>query len=72
MKTRPIIFLLTLLAKQLSALDFREQLCAFNPNWENYSLRVRAGKAHEFHSEKEYIQTHLTEVCLKSLLMSLH
>lgn len=36
-----------------------EQLCAFNPNWKQYSNHVPVEEERVFLSDKQYIQTHL-------------
>lgn len=41
------------------ASTFFEQLCAFNPNWKNYSKHVPVEGERVFLSDKQYIQTHL-------------
>ena len=62
MKTIITSILLLGLSLQVSANTFFTQLCEFNPNWENYELRVPDKEAILFSSEVEYIQAHLTSV----------
>ncbi|MDQ3108367.1 MAG: hypothetical protein M3R17_00600 [Bacteroidota bacterium] len=61
------IFLL-LFIHQLSATTFYGQLCNFNFNWKKYALQAPAGDALVFHSDKDYIQAHLT--CVLGILRS--
>ena len=62
MKTIITSILFFALVHQVSAKDFYEQLCEFNPNWSKYESRVPQRKAAQFPSERVYIQAHLTTV----------
>lgn len=46
------------------AVNFYDQLCAFNFNWKKYSHRAPEGPARIFQSDKEYIQAHLQNVLI--------
>ena len=61
---KKILFTLSILALALtaSANTLYEQLCAFNFNWKKYAAQAPVGQAQVFHSDKEYIQAHLTQV----------
>lgn len=56
----PIICLCVTLSAR--AENLFDQLVAFNPNWQSYETRLDFGKALDFQSDKEYIQSHLTHV----------
>lgn len=62
MKKQFATFLLAISALSVSANTLFDQLCQFNFNWKKYALQAPAGEARVFHSDKEYIQTHLTNV----------
>lgn len=56
----PIVCIgLTLSARAENLFD---QLVAFNPNWQSYETRLDFGNSKDFQSDREYIQTHLTNV----------
>lgn len=42
--------------------DYFQQLCDFNPNWKNYEASITDVEYQEFHSDREYIQSHLKSV----------
>ena len=62
MKTIITSILVFAMAQHLSATSYFNQLCEFNPNWQNYESRVPQTDAVQFSSEVEYIQAHLTSV----------
>jgi hypothetical protein len=62
MKKAAIALCLAFSALTVSATSFYDQLCTFNFNWKKYPLLAPPGEAREFHSDREYIQTHLTSV----------
>ncbi len=68
MKKIATSLLVILLASQLSAKSFYEQLCEFNFNWKNYKSIAPEGDARVFKSDKEYIQAHLG--CVLPILRS--
>jgi hypothetical protein len=39
-----------------------DQLVTFNPNWQSYETQLDFGSSMDFESDREYIQTHLTNV----------
>ena len=53
---------LILLAQQLMAFNFFNQLCAFNSNWKKYEGRLPESSSRIFISDKEYIQAHINSV----------
>jgi len=61
---KKVLFTLSILVITLtaSANTFYEQLCAFNFNWKNYAAQAPVGQAQVFHTDKEYIQAHLSQV----------
>ncbi|HTF05602.1 MAG TPA: hypothetical protein VK826_16360 [Bacteroidia bacterium] len=62
MKKAVIALCLAVSALTVSATTFYDQLCTFNFNWKKYALVAPAGEARTFHSDREYIQAHLTGV----------
>jgi hypothetical protein len=64
MKKNVTVIVLLLLVQQALALTFFDQLCAFNPNWKNYSGRLPMEQARIFHSDKNYVQAHLSSVLM--------
>ncbi len=58
MKTTLIILMLGFSLSSHASTLF-EQLCAFNPNWKQYSKHVPAESERIFLSDKQYIQAHL-------------
>ena len=62
MKKYFTIIALLLMVQQLSAINFYDQLCAFNPNWKKYPGSIALQEARVFNSDKEYVQAHLGSV----------
>lgn len=62
MKTTATILCAFFVTMQLSANNFYDQLCSFNPNWTKYEAFVKKSDAKIFASDKEYIQAHLATV----------
>jgi hypothetical protein len=66
MKKSLRIIILVLLTQSAFATGFFDQLCAFNFNWKKYTAVAPSGEARFFHSDKEYVQAHLT--CVLAVL----
>ncbi|MCR9173222.1 MAG: hypothetical protein NXI10_12045 [bacterium] len=62
MKSILIPFFCVSVALSAQAEDLFDQLTEFNPNWQSYETRLNYGESQRFSSDKEYIQTHLTQV----------
>ncbi|MCU0432979.1 MAG: hypothetical protein MUC87_05955 [Bacteroidia bacterium] len=62
MKNKLLLLIATLLSLPGFAGGFYQQLCQFNYNWKNYAHRAPAGTAHDFTTEREYVQAHLGAV----------
>ncbi len=62
MKKYLAAILLLLLAQQVTANNFFNQLCEFNYNWKKYEGRLPVSGARVFISGREYIQAHLSSV----------
>lgn len=62
MKTIITSMLFVVLVQQVSAKNFYDQLCDFNPNWSKYETRVPSEEAKRFTTETAYIQAHLRTV----------
>ncbi|HYG52445.1 MAG TPA: hypothetical protein VD905_16150, partial [Flavobacteriales bacterium] len=58
----------TVLMSQVFASSIYDQLVAFNPNWKKYKTHVKEAAGHNFHSDAEYVQAHLS--CVISVLKS--
>lgn len=66
MKKNLSLAILVLFSNAVFAAGFYDQLCTFNFNWKKYTALAPAGKARVFHSDKEYVQAHLT--CVLAIL----
>ncbi len=62
MKTFFFFLLGILIYNQTEATDLYDQLCEFNPNWEQYESLLENAPATEIKSEAHYVQIHLSQV----------
>ncbi|MFK8037529.1 MAG: toxin-antitoxin system YwqK family antitoxin [Crocinitomicaceae bacterium] len=62
MKKLITLLLITLSFQIFATKNFQQQLIDFNYNWRDYVSQIPKANAHQFHSDADYIQTHLEQV----------